>query len=921
MGTRLTVLQANVRFWLWKARNMHAARYVALFTIMVMLVGVGIYSGGQLLRKPNVAVAASGAVLNNGTLQIDGAGYSYLLQTDTANCGANKASLWPLNYASSILMSNNGQSSYRGLLCLTPSATTLTVTNGGELSLVGAITFSSVTINGAGSKISTAPADANGMAAPYQARPDFWSERLSGFIKLDAPSGLGISYAYYFKPDVVDDSVVIEFGTTPGDVTSIDDPTNPINVVSWNKLGVCSLDPSFYQNTQNCNGKAGTIAVAPDVEWRQDVAGVSGGTSYYLPIRINHAEATNGASMRINMRVVKTENNNSQQLSNGPLQISWLFAPLKTSANVGKVDTTAGGRMRYEYGDAGPSTTAYTARDMSNATHYYFDPSIDLSQTGSLSGFGKANNSNYDFSLADPNATTAGSPLNNTQRQDGAGYRIGAVPNNNGQPALLQNYRLQTHDAGNSSGFAAGLNLSTTGDMVLQAGAMVDGVGRGLPGATRFSEGFNQVGISGVGGSSGPNSSVPNHKPGWFQPVGTVCSVITGSDFDAATGNAGAGAGAGKDVGPGSGGGGGGFGYGSGGRVVLDSDKDAPAGGKGVCYGGGGAGYGGVGAVSVRNDGTSDWSGYTYTAIAGMGGGGATGSEGDGFNLNQAEAGSGGALVKLTIGGNLTLAGSTVDASGNAPANTIYGIGGGGGGSADIHVTGGITVDATSFIKANGGATVHQPDQYPNAGQHMKGGEGGGGLVRIGAGSFNGAGIPTTYVCQDRGNVFKPSLGNLSVAAGGGAANVRAQNGLIDLFYIGSGVVYCGTSANGTNVAISKQIQQYAVSGTPAAADVTNDAEWSNVSTVVPTMFIRGVITIHNPASVPKTITIADSLPITTMTFAPANVYLRNVTAPGSPPSPASVGVSGNSFSVASIVVPADTTYQVLYSAAVTNPF
>ncbi len=961
MSSRISQIKADVRFWFWKARTYHAQRYLSVITIIVTLGGLAFFyqQNGLFVQK---AHAALGATYVGGVLNIDGGG-KYMLMRD-AGCGTG-ASLWPLDYVSSNNITNGAAPAFKGRLCIA-SGDTVTVQNGSTLSLVGQVTLGNLSVTGA-SKVTSAPADAHGKAAPYSSRPNFFTTRFTGFLALQP----GHNYTLWPSANT-DDETIIEIGT-PVNGQSVDGATFLTSagflLVGRNGAGACNFDRSFRHTGEICGGVAGTLLPATFYNGANKLAFGNGGVNpIYMPIRVSSYEINGDAFVGL------TWTDNGVQAT---VPVSSLYAPVETAgglAPLGTADANNGqNKMRFEYGTGAifaPPTQV--ARDLSNAAEYTFVSRVDLTQGGSFNGYGKqafsaTNNNNFNFFWwQNSDWQTAGSPLSNSQRDDSLGYLIGAAPNNGANVTLLQNYNLQTQGT-NAAGINAGIYLTAAN--VVIAGASIDVNGKGLPGGVQFYPGFINRGVSGVGGRGQGTS------PGWWMEVqGSGCDHSYAGHWDI---HGGGGGGAGKCISPGPGGGGGGvIGYGSAGMATDINGNLSPlhtsaATDRVKNYGAGGGGYKGVGGGSNGNytdyyangtdsayihdryNGSSNRGGYDPAIAPGMGGGGGQGSQGEDKDYTIYPAGAGGGIIQISVTGSLTMTNAaTMDASGGTPPANIsgYGVGAGGAGTVDVSVpNGSFDLSNDSLLIARGGSTPIEatPNNPDTAYAYPEGGLGGGGLIRVRAQTFGPAansGWPST-LCDSVSEPFKAFFftggnPNLDARAGGrGVANIanavsQAEDGLVDIAYYvtgkAGGSTFCGANvASSPDVQISKQIQQLNGSVNYSAGQwdtiitdtVAPTPRWNNVATAVAGSYIRVVITVRNPSSSQKVVRINDTLPIQIMTIEPAgNPQVKIIEDVGGNTNTASA-VSANSINNLSLTMNPSSVYRIMYVSAVQSPF
>lgn len=199
---------------------------------------------------------------------------------------------------------------------------------------------------------------------------------------------------------------------------------------------------------------------------------------------------------------------------------------------------------------------------------------------------------------------------------------------------------------------------------------------------------------------------------------------------------------------------------------------DGPgAGGAGYLYGGG-AGHGGSGGWNYYSGSSS---GAAYGSLSNPATAGSGGGASNGFG---APGGRGGGLVRLQVGGSLTLDGSILANGGDGAASSQGGGGGGSGGSIWIAAA---TLSGSGTITANGGNGL---------GWDRRTGGGGGGRIAVETTVLSHTGTiqaigGTGYVAGGAGTVFfkdrAKTLGDLVVANGGRNGNTTPFEFVADI--------------------------------------------------------------------------------------------------------------------------------------------
>lgn len=945
----------DVKFFLWRSKKVKYRRIVSVLVIVVVLVGLTFVS-----YRSRKAVAASSASWDTAAnlISISGANADYLLIN---NGTADGTCLWPLNKWSADNFSYAGKANYRGKACTTtPQNLALSVTDYATIRIVGDVTIQSLSANAG--IVTTARSDIRGKAATYVSRSDYFTAKFSGFIKLNA----GVKYDFIITDH--DDAAYFEIGR--GDKPSIDDAgVFDQQIYTYNYTGEvgCSLDGSFLPN-----GVCGKGTLLKSVN---TVTSITPGSTVYLPYKFSAEENAGGVAVMVQYRM------NNGSWANLPVDATngLLYAPIETGADVGKVDTTARGKARFEFGSAPLGIGGVAVdRDMSNVdanldqqaadwhtSGYGFFSRVDITKDGDFRNYGKGASTQYGqnlgFTFDVPTNSTAGNLISNASRKDGYGYIWGMENNISSRNAstltLLQNYNLIYHIPANNvspnTGIDAGLKLTVTGDVDISNRSYVTTNGFGLPGG-RVSDddggAWGEMGRSGMGGNGRTGS------PGWYMyEVDSLHGPFADPGSNWANGMGGGGGASGKystswHFGV-AGGGGGVIGAGSGGfSATSNNGKFVP-----VSYdqysfhGHGGAGISGMGGGMGANNGTYVPTG-SYNGLAGTsrlnmynsfnvddtsvvqgGGGGATGNQMVGNNYSKNIGGSGGGQIRLNISGNLTVDNSYIDSSG-ANANDDGDASGGGGGGGLVYIK---VAESKVFALNNGGRI------YANGGMptFMKdgnnyygvGGAGGGGLIKISAGSYetNDSAWPTeANLCVAAGATS--SLGHLYVNSGDIQQNVTmvAENGLLDLRNA-NGTPFCGgtsTSMSG-NIQITKRIEQMNQGATENVSDdsawtnfVGTDGNWNNIVTVVPGGHIRTVITVTNPDSTTiNNAKITDKLPFGDMTIDRDKIMIRRN---GSVDnfSPKAITVTAGSFEFTYNLL-GNSEYEFMYTSVTTSPF
>ncbi len=939
MNDRLSRIKANVRFALWKAKTYHPTRYISFIILIATLAGASFFASNNsgLFIKRTSAAASATWVSNTKTLTLTDPESNFMLLRG-GGCLPGESSLLPMNYKSRIGINNDGVANFIGRLCIPTGATSnvnLTVNNFAELSIVGDTTLGSVNVTNSG-VVTTAPADANGKAVPYASKDNFYAMRFTGFIELDGGAS-GATYTVEpmnFGGDGWDDSVVVEIDGTAEDTGNINTPN--FSVYSWNHFTCAGsdhlFDRSFYDTATSCNGISGQLTAAR----KKFPLVVSSGVHNY-PISIMTWETSGKARFTIGtskdggaLTTVKTN-----QIYNGFVSSGFGNGP------VGTFDSGSAGSMRFEYGfgaqtgDGRAIERHFTNIDIVGGQYYFF-PSVEINNT--FRNFGKTVDGDWHFYYEDRDNPEVGEPFANTSNGIGTDYRIGRKPSDVTKVSLLQNYDLQQHKgpAGDVTyPIPAGLRLSLNGAVTLASGGRIDVTGKGLPGGTYIFDTAN-AGVAGIGGYGHTVGT-----PSWWQAYGGNNGNSKGNfgSNSSPTGGPGAidggGGGGGGNFGVGTrwaggGGGGGVIGAGAGGMNIKNGVVSTNV----YWNGNGGAGISGLGGGLVGSPGTPDIiepvagpSGvaggsnrgmYSSTFVTGLGGGAGTGS---GATYSVIPAGSGGGSIKLSAT-DLTMTGGSIKADGETMANP--GPGGGGAGTVNLRLSGTINLDVVSLITANGGNTKEDTVESNGsvANGYNKGGEGGGGLIKIRATNYTGAGLPPIDdYCKDLGNPFKPDHNNLHVNKGGGLA----EDGIIDIGTYDpvdeNGKPICGGTGSGNispDVQISKRLQQWNGVNVYKQADYAlqiedaNDSRWSDSVTTVPSAYMRVQTVIRNPGA-ERTVTIKD--------FMPANTSLQNaldgknivIIAGAGVPIYQTVNPVGRSIVLPDVNIKADTTVKVMY--------
>ncbi|GEM_PF-5783655 len=977
MQNRLNQWRADVRFWLWKARTVHAQRYISLLTIVVTVAGLAFYAYQNPERFINKVKAVASAELTANTLTISGSNSKYLLLPN--DNGTPSSCLWPLNVMSAQNITNLGVANFKGKVCFTTSNLALTVDGGnlnnrGNLSIVGpsTTTFSTVTVLNDG-VITTAPADGAGKAVPYKSRAERFATRFTGFVKLSGNIPQTRTYCARIPDGWGDDAAVIKTGERPN--VNLNTDPNPFDRADYSFNNANESNPDKVHSSFRRVSNGGVLADGNERQYFA-IGIVNPGADFYLPISISNWEWDGDSDVRVQWKEVNSGIGDCSPaaVAGTPLYLptQLLFAPFESGPNVGLADTGTPGRMRFEYGtDSVGSSTQVSqggtpvSADLLNANEYAFFSRVDVTDTGTFNGFGKWRLADdpgmgvdaFAFRYPDGGGAspTVGNPLSNIDSDSklGYGYRIGQSRDASGNPVekpwIAHNYKLFDHNESDTTGINAGLLLATSGDMSLISGASINVEGKGLPGGWSDINSGNSEG-SGVGGRARTGGI------GYIKAFGGDCGPSThGSSWDTHGGGAGS---AGKCISPGVGGGGGGVaGFGSAGRLVDANENIAFDPGDKYLSGPGGGGYrglgGGLGTAwtnplpyaeikfydtgrdrAIPWDGTSNRGEYSSAVETGMGGGGSRGTEGDGGNLGHpSEGGSGGGLIKLTVR-NISVNNSTINANGESKANA--GSGGGGGGTISITTTGQFTFENNSFMTANGGGTARDTALIDGRG-YGKAGQGGGGLIKVRTPSVSdyvGDGWPQGTVLCETGAEFRDRQGNLRVKAGtdqfgsepSATIKTYAEQGIIDLQLTGN-LPFCGAGAAvSADVQTSKIIQQVknqSLNFIDLASWQTNIAEesnWSNVSTVVPGQNnrLRIVITVQNPTDQVQSVTVTDKLPINAMVIDQGKVMRLDGTLPDEE---FNVAPNNGSFTFSDSTVPAGQPVRYVYTVNIPNPF
>lgn len=957
MNERLTQIKADIRFWWWKVRHVHAQRYISVITILAVLAGLTFFSfnGNQ-----NKAYAANASWSGN-TINLAGAEANFMLLNNGTSDGT---CLWPMNKWSTDNFNYNGVTPYRGKACTSSSGSlTVIVDPGATLNMVGDISTSILSVNGG--TVTTAKADSKGNAIPYASRRDYYVERYTGFLALSMTAPAQTAGKTYrrilLRASNYDDAVIVEGGWRDDEI-SLDAAglTFQNNAYGYYGSRCWDMHSSFRSSSDGCGG---VFSYANGGQKTFYWKAFPASSVVYIPIRITAMDVTSTHTFSINYQVEDGDVvngsfvNGTVVTSDRLLPVSMLYGPQESGANVGKVDTSAQGYMRYEYA-AAPNGSSGNILDSSlskmykwnvnryedkGTPDYSFFPRVNLADDGTFNGYIQARGVNagkffFNYPEAWNNGNIAENPLSNSKNVLGVDYDLGFAVNGEGAPRLMQNYKMHYHNDAVTNGIVAGLRLSVSGDTVVMNSGSINVDGKGLPGGKRTwdDDGLDDQGYPGIGGEGNNGSS-----PGWYFGSSTL-ALDNGHGWNAqggsnwANGNGGGGGNGGQygdDYGVG-GGGGGVIGFGAAQRlldntgIIAISDPDGAS--KRKLGGNGGAGLGELGGavygylklqrLSFGTDGKSDrarYYNYDSNSFVGLGGGGGTASNANILRGAKYVAGDGGGSIKLVVGGNLSLNRAKISADGE---NGVYTTGSGGAGMVSISVKNSFDLSSQSSLSAAGGSSTRGPSDRGNV--YIVGGSGGGGLIKVRAADYKSsldnagdesAWPPNPDACSIKGQMN--SSRRLYIHGGW-----FAESGMIDLGYY-DGTPYCGSGGNNTsNIQISKQMQQWKGSGSGPTdrAAVIDDANWSDVLTVTAGKYIRAKISVVNLSSSAMTgVSVADKLPIDTMTlfgFSGGNVAILDKNGVFTS---AVNGGAAATISVPNITVPANSAVLVEYATQV----
>jgi uncharacterized repeat protein (TIGR01451 family) len=952
MNDRINQVKADLRFWWWKVRHVHAQRYISITTIVAVLVGLTFFSFNNVQKQ---VFAADGSWAGN-SINIVGSEASYMLIN---NGTVDGTCLWPMNRWSAdnfkyTFANNTVVSPYRGKACTTtPTDLEITVNDSATLTLVGDVSVKSMLVQN-NAKVTSAPTDSRGNAVPYASRSDYFVSRYTGFLYFDmqVQTAGATKRAFLLRASGYDDATAVDIGSVASDSGPAIDAVTWSQSVYGNGLanGNCEkLHSSFRTTTDTCGGDRTLLNGGEKTLY---VGTTYAGNAQYMPIRISAADVDTDHIASLWIRVVdqNATGGTVKIIYDGYLPVAWLFAPQESGVNVGKVDIAGSGYSRFEYAQETTGQRAAVINHTLDKTYlwngsgyglaqppdYHFFSRVNLMDNGTFSGFMQARGAatqKFVFNYGVPGGgalDTAGNPFSNTVRGDGSGYSFGLFIEGavEYQPHYLQNYKLQNHSDAVSTGIKSGIRLATSGNVNIASGGSVDVSGKGLPGGVNYL--LNGVSVPGIGGKA---------KDTLFGYYPILHNDWTEFGSNWAEGNGGGGGHSGHASPQHSGGGGGGvIGYGGGSYTASIADvrvgnnsvgnmgRPGLGGGGYLGYGGGidsggdAPGIAGPGDQTATLNGTSyrgAYNGAAFDAVAmAMGGGGATSSA---YPIEI--GGSGGGSVKLTVGGNLTMNSSTISASGVSGSS---GAGAGGGGSINVKVTGVFDLSSNSNLYAVGGSSFGQKwtdgTDCPSTSLdcYAVPGNGGGGLVRVSASSYTSTlvnvGDSSAWpkgvdFCKPSG--FMNSSNNLKISAGGSGG----EPGIIDL-----GATYCsGGESSGSNLQISKQVQQYNT-GSPSNRDsITSDGNWYNGLTLTTGKYIRVKIYVTNLSSSAMTgVSVTDTLPIDGMTLFKYNGDKNIVVVSGGNNTELAINdVNTSTISISPLTVPANGTIVVEYATQV----
>jgi hypothetical protein len=991
MNDRINQVKADLRFWWWKVRHVHAQRYISITTIVAVLVGLTFFSFNNVQKQ---VFAADGSWVDNA-INIVGADASYMLIN---NGIADGTCLWPMNRWSADHFNYKSVNPYRGKACTTtPSDLEITVNDNATLTLVGDVSVKSLSVQN-NAKVTSAPTDSRGFAVPHASKSNYYASRYTGFVAIDmsvnkTTGAAARRISIYPDNGKYDDAVVIETGILSGtdydnaqDMYTSDGKNVSIDIPqfrwilrdydNYDSTGNVALHSSF--RAQNKNGELPNelrYAVGHNPANLQSkpafsYISTSQTGTVYIPIRVTTYEHEGGASavLKYTIQDVDASKNviPNASLPDTPQNFSTtiIYGPKESDAvtsNVGKVDTGAPKRVRYEYATApigeipGNGGEYYTIdRDLSgyywstssgsnrmtSTPIYNFFSRVVIGAGGTMTGFKQEDYANNTFFMVfdDASETKSGSPFSNTKRSDGRGYNFGLFEENGSvyQPHYLQNYKLQNHSDTVATGIKGGLRLVTSGNVSVVNGGSIDVSGKGLPGGVNYLN--NSVSVPGIGGKAGSTifGSYPIAHNDWTE---------FGSNW--ADGNGGGGGHNGHVQVKHSGGGGGGvIGYGGGAYTASGADvrvannsvgqmsRPGLGGGGYLGYGGGVDSSGNVPNISGVGDNTGTLNGTSYRgsynggafdAVAmALGGGGASSSQ-----YPNEMGGAGGGSIKMTVGGDLSINNASIVA--NGASGTGSGAGAGGGGSINVKVTGTFDLSSNSTLSSAGGGSFNQKwtdgADCPSTSSdcYAVPGNGGGGLIRVSASNYastlanagdSGAWPNSGVFCTPSGmmntyiNNTTTAHKSLNIGAGGSGG----EPGIIDL-----GATYCsGGSSSGSNLQISKQVQQY-LSGSPSSKDdITSDGKWYNGLTLTSGKYIRVKIYVTNLSTSAMTgVTVTDTLPIDSMTLFDYGGGNNIVVVSGGNKTELAATVNAATISVSPLTVPANGTIVVEYATQV----